>query len=195
MSLLTYETLGIVAGVLAIVGYVPYIISILLGKTKPNRASWFIWALVGGLLAVSYIAEGDRNTIWLPISYFLGPLIVALLSLRYGYTTWTKIDTICIVAALISVIPWMLSHNAMFTLIINVLIDMMGAVPTIIKTHREPDTEDFTAWLIFFVANTLQVFAISEWGLAALYPLYLFVLAAMIVFLIVKDKIKKSFAT
>jgi len=185
-----YEILGIIAGILAISGYIPYIISIFMGKTRPNRATWFIWSLVGGLLAFSYMAEGDQNTIWLPLGYFLGPLITAILSIRYGYAVWTRIDTVCIVVAIISIIPWMLSHDATFTLLINVIIDISGAVPTLVKTYHEPGTEDFTAWLIFLAANTLQLFAISYWNIAAIYPIYLFLLASFMVIFIIRGKIR-----
>jgi uncharacterized protein with PQ loop repeat len=184
-----YVIIGAIAGILAIVGYIPYIYNTLKGKTLPNRASWFIWTLVGGLLAFSYLAEGDQNTIWLPLAYFVGPLLVAILSLRYGYSKWTRLDTICIVAAVLSIIPWILSDNASFTLIINVLIDMFGALPTVYKSYFEPETEDFTAWLIFFIANILQVIAIQVWNIAAIYPIYLFFLAGSIVLFIVKDKL------
>jgi uncharacterized protein with PQ loop repeat len=183
-----YEIIGIVAGILAIGGYIPYIIAILRGETQPNRATWFIWTIVGGLLAFSYLSEGDQSSIWLPLGYFFGPLIVAILSLRYGYATWTRLDTFCIVAAIISIIPWALSHDATITLIANVLIDSTGAIPTIVKTYREPETEDFTAWMVFFVANTLELFAIHTWNIAALYPIYLFLLAGTIVAFIFKGK-------
>ncbi|RDI39056.1 hypothetical protein [Aquicella lusitana] len=186
-----HETLGIIAGILAISGYIPYIISIFLGKTRPNKATWFIWALVGALLAFSYIAEGDIKAIWLPLGYFLGPLITAILSIWYGYTAWSRLDKACIVIAVLSIIPWLLSKDANLTLIINVLIDATGAIPTIVKSHREPDTEDATAWIIFFIANTIQLFAITVWNIAAIYPIYLFLLAGAIVFFILKDKIKK----
>ncbi|EKD71766.1 MAG: hypothetical protein ACD_46C00103G0007 [uncultured bacterium] len=187
-----HEIIGIIAGILALAGYIPYIISILRGKTKPNRASWFIWALVGGLLAFSYFAEGDPHAIWLPIGYFIGPFITAVLSIRYGYSEWTRLDTFCIIAALISIIPWVLSQDAILTLIINVIIDAAGAIPTLVKSYYEPETEDFTAWLIFFIANTLQLFAITIWNLSAIYPIYLFFLAGIITYFIVKDKIKQA---
>jgi hypothetical protein len=186
---MSYETIGIIAGILAIGGYIPYIYSILAGKTRPNRATWFIWTIVGGLLAFSYIAEGDQNSIWLPLGYFLGPLMVAILSLRYGYAEWTRLDTFCIIAAAISIVPWILSDNATMTLLINLAIDSTGAIPTLVKTYREPETEDLTAWMIFFIANTLQLFAISMWNLAALYPVYLFLLAGSIVLFICKGKL------
>ena len=186
---MSYEMIGVIAGILAIGGYIPYIYSIFAGKTRPNRATWFIWTIVGGLLAFSYMAEGDQNSIWLPLGYFLGPLMVAILSLRYGYAEWTRLDTFCIVAAAISIVPWILSDNATMTLLINLAIDSTGAIPTLVKTYREPETEDFTAWMIFFIANTLQLFAISMWNLAALYPVYLFLLAGSIVVFICKGKL------
>lgn len=184
-----YEIIGIIAGILAIGGYIPYIISILRGHTQPNRATWFIWTIVGGLLCFSYIAEGDQNSIWLPLGYFLGPFITAILSLKYGYAQWTRLDTYCIAAALISIIPWALSDSAVATLIINVAIDITGAVPTVVKTFREPHTEDLTAWIFFFVANTLQLFAISMWNIAAIYPIYLFILAFAMVAFIIRGKL------
>ncbi|OGT62900.1 MAG: hypothetical protein A3E85_00015 [Gammaproteobacteria bacterium RIFCSPHIGHO2_12_FULL_45_12] len=185
-----YEVLGVSAGVIGLAGYIPYLYSIFQGKTRPNRASWFIWTLVGGLLAVSYIAEGNSHAIWLPIGYFLGPFIVAFLSLKYGYSEWSRLDTICIIAACISIIPWWLSDNANYTLLINLVIDSTGAIPTILKTYKEPETEDFTAWTIFFIANTLQVLAVRYWDISGAYPIYLFILAATIFGLTLKGKIK-----
>lgn len=188
---MTYETIGIVAGVLALGGYIPYVFSIFKGVTRPNKASWIIWTVVGGLLAVSYFAEGDPNAIWLPMGYFFGPLIVAILSFHYGYSEWSRIDKICLILAILSVIPWLLSKDATLTLLINVLIDSMGAIPTIVKTYKEPETEDFTAWFIFFLANTIQLFAISTWDISSTYPIYLFFLAGSIVLLIIKDKVRR----
>jgi len=187
-----HQTIGIVAGILAIGGYVPYIISILRGKTRPERATWLIWTIVGGLLAFSFLASGDKNAIWVPMGYFLGPFITALLSIRYGYTVWSKLDTFCVIAALLSILPWVFSKDATLTLLINVFIDSTGALPTVIKTYREPETEDLTAWIVFFIANTLELFAIQQWNIASVYPVYLFVLAGTIVFCILLDKIKKS---
>ncbi len=189
---MSYATLGIIAGIIAVIGYIPYIYSILAGKTKPNRATWFIWTLVGGLLAFSYHAEGDIGSIWLPYAYFICPLITALLSLRYGYAEWTRLDTFCIVVAILSIIPWVFADSPGTTLIINLLIDSTGALPTLVKTFREPETEDLTAWLIFFVANTLQLFAIEMWNIAGLYPIYLFLLAGSMVLFILKGKFTKK---
>lgn len=186
---ISYQVIGIIAGILSLVGYVPYIISMLRGITKPNRATWVVWTIIGGLLAFSYIASGNRDSIWLPLGYFIGPFIIMILSIKYGYATWTRVDSYCLVAALFSVIPWFLTHNAILTLLINIFIDAAGAIPTLIKTYYEPETEDFVAWFIFLIANTMQLFAIESWDLSASYPVYLFFLASTMVFFILKEKI------
>lgn len=188
---ITQEFIGLAAGIIGIGGYIPYIISIFRGATQPNRATWIIWTVIGGLLAFSYMAEGNPESIWLPFGYFLGPFLVALLSFKYGYTTWTRLDTFCLVGAGLSLIPWVFANNPAYTLIINLLIDSIGAIPTIVKTYREPETEDANSWLVFFTANTLQLFAISTWNLSSLYPIYLFILAGTMITLTFFDKWRK----
>jgi len=186
------EIAGIIAGILSLVGYIPYIFETIKGVTRPNQATWIIWTLVGGLLAFSYLAEQGLSSSWLPLGYFVGPFIVALLTFYYGYSRWSKLDIICLIAALSSVIPWFFSSNANYTLLINIFIDATGAIPTLIKTYHEPETEDFTAWTIFFIANTIQLFAITRWNIASVYPVYLFLLAGSLVAFIMKGKLKKT---
>jgi hypothetical protein len=186
------EVAGIVAGVLSLVGYVPYIYETVKGETRPNKATWIIWTIVGGLLAFSYLAEQGLSSSWLPLGYFLGPLVVAILSFWYGYSTWTRMDVVCIIAAGISIIPWILSNNPTLTLLINIFIDSAGAIPTLIKTYYEPHTEDLKAWLIFFIANTIQLFAVTTLNLALIYPIYLFLLAGSLVIFILKGKWQKK---
>lgn len=192
---MSQEVIGLIAGAIGIGGYIPYIISIFRGNTQPNRATWIIWTIIGGLLAFSYMAEGNPESIWLPFGYFVGPFMVAILSFRYGYNTWTRLDIYCLIAAGLSLIPWIFANSPALTLIINLFIDGSGALPTLVKTYREPETEDFSAWLVFFIANTLQLFAISTWNLASLYPIYLFFLAGSITVLTGLNKYRKSTQT
>jgi hypothetical protein len=49
---------GQLAGAISFLGFVPYIIEIAQGKTRPNRATWWIWAVVGAMLCASSYASG-----------------------------------------------------------------------------------------------------------------------------------------
>ena len=74
--------LGIIAGLIALSAYLVYVISIFRGGSKPNRATWWIWSFMGLILALSYQFSGASNTIWVPYVEFLGPLIIAILSIN-----------------------------------------------------------------------------------------------------------------
>lgn len=190
---------GILAGILSLVAFVPYIIAILRGKIKPNRASWWIWTVMGLVLGLSYYSSGANGTIWVPVSYFIGPLVTAILSIRYGEGGWTKFDRVCIFAACVSTIPWVIlslffhsREAALPTLIIGLCIDFAGAVPTIRKAYREPESEDRLAWSMFFLANILNVVAIDRWTLEIMvYPVYMMLGGGSIAILVLWPRRKK----
>jgi hypothetical protein len=183
-SMTIYSFLAIAAAIIYLFGFGLYVLSILQGKTQPNKASWTIWALVGGILAFTYYETGDIHTIWLPFSLFIGPTIVMLLSFKYGYAKWFLLDKICLVLAMITIIPWIFLDKPELTLVLNVLIDALGAIPTIAKCAVHPETEDRNIWAVFFISSALQLIAIQIWNIAAIYPLYLFVVNLLMVALL-----------
>ena len=118
--------IGGVAGVVSLVAFIPYIIAVLMGETKPNRASWWIWAVVGFMLGASYYSSGASHTIWVPISYIIGPFAIAILSLKHGEGGWTPFDRSCLLGAGVSLILWWIFSQPIVALSINLFIDLMG---------------------------------------------------------------------
>lgn len=166
---------GLVAGILSLAAFIPYILAILRKETKPSRASWWIWTVVGFLLGASYYSSGANHTIWVPVSYIVGPFATAILSLKYGEGGWNRFDRICIFGAGASVVLWWMLSSPLVALVINLFIDFMGALPTIRKSYYEPEGENRTAWTLFFTGNTVNLFAIEAWTFAiAAYPIYMF---------------------
>ena len=174
--------LGQLAGAISLLGFVPYIFEILQRKTRPNRATWWIWSIVGAMLCGSYYATGARHTIWVSLSYVVGPLITALLSLRYGEGGWNRFDRGCLFVSLFSLVLWWQARSPLAALAANIGIDMLGALPTVRKAYREPWSESLRSWTIFLIADTLNLMALGIWSVAtASYPVYLFGLAALLV--------------
>lgn len=166
---------GKVAGIVSLVAFIPYILAILRGETKPNRATWWIWVMVGFMTGASYYSSGADNTIWVPVSYIIGPVAIAILSIQYGEGGWTMFDRYCLFGAGASAIFWWLFDSPLVALIINLFIDFMGALPTIRKTYYDPESEDRIAWALFFAGNIVNLFAVEHWAFAiAVYPIYMF---------------------
>ncbi|MFA5773250.1 MAG: hypothetical protein WC908_01080 [Candidatus Paceibacterota bacterium] len=186
-----YKTiLGIVAGVVAFSAYIVYIVSILKGKTKPNRATWWIWAFMGFVLALSYYFSGAENTVWVPIVEFIGPLSIAILSLKYGEGGLkNKTDIICMAGALISVLLWIIFNNPVIALVTNLAIDSFAIIPTIKKSYLRPEGEDFWAWFGTGLADSLNMFAVEKFTFAILiYPIYMLVSDLIIIFILLLRK-------
>ena len=97
---------GILAGIFSFSAYLFYIVAIIKGYTKPSRASWFIWAGIGIILAFSYRASGAEDTIWVAVSEAIAPMVIALLSIKYGVGGAEKIDIFALVGSLCSLFLW-----------------------------------------------------------------------------------------
>jgi hypothetical protein len=168
--------IGLLAGVIGFLGFLPYIIGTLKGTTKPNKATWLIWAVMGLIIAASYYSAGARESAYLPGAYAIGIFAVAALSLRFGEKGWTKLDIFCLIGAGAGLLAWWATNEPAFALYLTIAIDAIGFIPTFRKAYAEPGSEDRLAWAIFLLADILNIFAIGEWTLAsASYPVYVLV--------------------
>jgi hypothetical protein len=187
------ELVGFFAGVLALLAFIPYINSILKGITKPSRTSWSIWFVVGLVLMVSYKSGGATNTIWMPISYVIGPFIVMILSLKYGVGGYSKLDIACICLAVISLIIWLLSQSNSITLFMYLVIDFFAVLPTLHKTYKRPQDEDRLTWIIIFTASVFNLFALDSYGFIKIaYPLYMFIGNGLILIFVLRKPRKMN---
>lgn len=189
---------GIGAGTLALLSFFPYVRGILHGKTRPNRATWWIWTIVAGIIVASYVFSNEPTgyTIILPISYFLGQGLIAMLSLKYGVGGWAPFDRLCLLGAGLSLILWWLLSSPLAALLVNIAVDFFGALPTIRKSYLEPETENMAAWLLTVGGDTLNLFAIQAITIFVItYPVYLFATDGIILGLLLLPFVRKRFAT
>lgn len=182
--------LGLVAGIIALLAYVVYVVSIIKGRTKPNRATWWIWAFMGLVLALSYQFSGAENTIWVPYVEFIGPLSIALLSIKYGEGGLdNKTDLLCLLGAIVSIILWIIFNSPVIALVTNLAIDSFAIVPTIKKSYLRPEGESFWGWFGTGLADSLNMFAVEKFTFAILvYPIYMLVSDLIIIFILLLKK-------
>lgn len=173
---------GLSAGIINLIAYVPYLASILRGKTKPSRATWIVWFAITAVNASSYIAAGARTTAWSPLVTTVMVCVILVLSIRRGVGGWTRLDRFALAGAGVSLFGWAVTQNPIVGLALGLLTDFFGALPTIQKTWRDADSEDRMTWALFGLANIFNIFAISQWTLGEmLYPVVIFIIDAAIV--------------
>lgn len=173
--------IGLTSGAVALASFVPYIRSILRGQTRPNRASWFIWAFAEIVTTATYAASGADATVWIAAAYALGTITVASLSLRYGEGGASLIDGLCLAGASLALIPWLVLDQAELALYMIIFVDLLAVFPTLRKAIVDPDSEDKTYWTLSFLAAVINLFAIDRWAPEiAAFPIYCFLGAGAI---------------
>lgn len=181
--------IGLIAGMLAIVAFLPYILSILKGKTRPNKTTWWVWTIIGGLVLLSYYSVGANSTLWVPIALFVGMFATAVLSLKYGESGWSKLDLYCLGGGAVGIILWIIFSEPLLALVASMFVSFVGALPTIKKTYIDPAGEDRLAWILFSIADIVNLFAIEQWVFAiAIYPICLFIIDGTITALALRTK-------
>ncbi len=181
---------GLLAGLLSLAAFVPYIIAIVKGATKPNRATWWIWTTNGLILLASYYASGAESTVWVAVGYFVGSLLTAVLALRYGEGGWSLFDRSCLLGAASGLLFWWMFNSSIVALVTTLFVDFAGALPTIRKAYRAPETEDRVAWALFISGNTVNLFAVEAWSFAiAVYPVYMFLASGTIAALVLRPRL------
>ena len=169
-----HEVIAVVAAGIALYGAVPYVIDTLRGKTRPNRATWTVYAVVGSLAVISSYAAGGRWSLLLGVAYAIGPVAILLASIRHGEGGWRPLDRACLGVAAAGLAGWAITGDPRVGVVMQTLADAAGTVPTWIKAWRDPAHENRTAWTMYAVAALLNVFAIASWSIGeAFYNLWL----------------------
>ena len=172
---------GKLAGIISLSAYAPYILSILRKETKPNRASWIIWAIVSTIIALSYREAGASYAFLAPVGYVIGSTIVFIFSIRHGVGGWTPFDRKCLIGAAISLVLWKIFDSPMSALLINLLINLLGTLPTARKAWYQPETESNVAWSLFSLGSIVNLFAVENWTFSmAVYPVSMIFLIGIV---------------
>lgn len=155
---------------------VPYIRDIFLLKTKPERASWFIWTVLGFIAFFSQLAKGATDSLWLTGGQTLAVLIIVLLSVKYGVGGFTKRDIRALIAAGIGLILWYITKEAAWALLIVIAIDSVGTLLTAIKSYENPESETFSTWVISGMSGIFGALAVGTFQpILLVYPIYIII--------------------
>lgn len=169
------QLFGYLSGFVSFLGYPPYIRDIFRGTTRPERASWFIWSVLGSIAFASQFAEGARFSLWMTGVQTLGVLVIFLFSLRRGEGGLTRRDIIALIVAGIGLVLWHFTRQAAYALFLVILADAAGSALTVIKSYEDPGSETLLAWIFASLGGVFAALAVGKWSFILLaYPVYIF---------------------
>ncbi len=146
------ETFAITAALFAVAGNLPYLWEIIKGRVKPHPYSWLVWSVISGIIFFGQVQKGAGVGAIPTAASELFTIIIFLFSLKYGFKHITKTDTVFLALALAGVIPWILTKDPTFSVVVAVAIDLVAFAPTLRKTWQYPKTE----MPVLYGANVLR---------------------------------------
>ncbi len=150
-----------IASIIVISAYIPYLTSMLSGRTQPHVYTWLIWTLTTGTASAGlWYGNGGYGVVSQTIGAVL-TFLFFLLSFRYGTKNITRSDTIVLILAFLAIGVWWQLHQPLLAIVMVSLIDMLGYIPTYRKSWQEPWSESMSSWLLwlfygFFVVLSLE---------------------------------------
>lgn len=157
-----------IAALLAIIGNVPYLHDMFRGRVKPHPYTWFIWSIVSGVTFFGQVAKGAG---WGALAFGASEIFTILIfffSLRYGFKNIPRKDTIYLVAALLGIIPWIITHDPTISVIIMVTIDVIAFIPTLKKAWYHPKTEEPLLYGSNVARHILALVSLSHYNIATM---------------------------
>ena len=138
-------SMGGAAMVLAIAGFVPYIVQVLNGRVKPHVFSWLIWGLTTTIVFFAQLqADGGIGAWPIGVSGFITLYVAVLAYLKRGDASSTALDWWFLAAALASLPLWYLTQDPygrssyLRSLMCSVLALLLGKPTTIRLKRVEP---------------------------------------------------------
>jgi hypothetical protein len=173
--------------VLSFYGGLSYLIDTLKGKAKPNRVSWFFWALAPLIAFAAELEKGVGLQSLMTFMVGFNPLIIFIASFfnKESYWKLSKIDYSYGVLSFFAIIIWQITGEGNLAILFAILADILASIPTIIKSYHQPETENGSIFLFGMINAgitilTIKIWSFAHWG----FPIYIFVLTALIYALI-----------
>jgi len=175
-----------------IAGFVSPIIGVtcvLKGNFRPQRMTRFLIFLVSLLFVGTLYAQGDGNSIYLASAQLLGSTALFYLSLKRGMGGNTKFDWVVFTMAICSLVVWQTTNNPLLGLIMSIVTDFIAFVPTLIKTWKYPETEEWKFYMSDVVASLFSILSISTFLLSNMvFPVYILLINTVSVVMILGRK-------
>ena len=183
------EAFGIAALLLSVGANIPYALEIIKGQAQPQRISWFIWTVLGGVYFFSTIFESGATLF--TIGELIGPVTIFLLSLKFGVGGRDRRNQISLMVALLALGLLFVHDGVLVSLILALIVDAIAISITVRKVLLDRDSESKAFWALGAVAAFFAILSLEQYVIAGLlYPVYALSVSAYIFLISEKNELK-----
>ena len=163
------QSLVIVSALLLLWGGYAYLRDTLAGRTKPNRVTWFLWALAPLVsFGAAFSADADN---WASVRVLVGGVVPAVIFLgsfvnKNSYWRLTRFDWLCGGLSLTALLFWQFANSPLIAVLLATAANAFASIPTFIKAWNFPETESRLIFITSFLSAILIIPAIPVWTIA-----------------------------
>lgn len=178
---------GILSAFFTLAGAAFYLMSIHKKEINPHLLSWIGWAFITIIGAMAMLDGGSTWSTLFIFSNSLSCISVAVYSFYKKIGTWstTMYDYVFFGLGILGIILWQIFDAPLVAIILSVLADLFFAIPTIIKTYKNPKSENATSWIPYCIAGVFGLLSMKTLSSTEiLYPFYIFTLNFLVLIII-----------
>lgn len=166
--------LYILIGLFGSSSYIAGLHQALMGKYKPSVFSRVVWLLLAiNTFAGVVASKSSKASLFLAVIFLLGNATMCVVSFWKGTYTMGKLEWVCLLLLLLSVVLWFSIDAPLINLSIGLLAHLLGALPTYRRVWHDSSTESTAFWSLFFIASVLSLAAsLHEPVQKILFPMY-----------------------
>lgn len=173
--------LSIIGPVVSAVGFIPYLIQTARGTIRPRVASWATWTLVTGIGTIAALSERAYTSAFLTGVSTLIEISILVIALKKGDHDYGLLDGVCQAISMIGIFAWLLSKQAVWAILFNMLADFCGVIPTLYHSWVSPHDESWLPFALSGVGALISLSAVKNWGIVSGgFPLYLAVVGLLL---------------
>src|SRR6478735_2051536 len=166
--------IGILSGLIALIDTVPYIRDIRRGRTRPQRATWLIWSVLGVAAFAAQAAGGTNWSLVMIGTQAVLMTIVLILAIPGGEGGLRRIDLAMLALAAIGLAGWAIADEPVVATMFVVIADAIGLGLMVPKTVRDPESETLLTFTLAAFGALLSTISVGELDPALLlYPGYM----------------------
>jgi hypothetical protein len=156
---------GALAILLTFVAYLPYIVSIRRGTTRPHVFSWVIWSATTFIVFLAQLADDGGAGAWsIGVSGVITAYVAFLSYVARGDTRVTRTDWVFFAVAMSSLPVWYVVDDPLWAVVILTSVDCLGFGPTFRKAYSHPHDEQLTFYALFAARNVLTLVALEHYS-------------------------------
>jgi hypothetical protein len=179
-----------------LVGSVTYVVATLRGKTRPNRVTWFLWALAPLIAFFAMLGEGVSPLDGLmTFMVGFGPLMIFIASFVNKKSVWkiSKFDIVCGILSILGIVAWAVTRAGVIAILFSIIADGLALLPTLVKSWKEPETENYVVFMNGAISAAITLLALKIYNFEYVaFPIYIFIVC-MLMAILIKFKVGVRF--